>query len=69
MRNLSVLLICAGFLNHSLEANPLLKNKPIRVYADMVGDLFHAGHIEFIKKARAYGDYLIVGVIADEAVE
>lgn len=43
--------------------------KPVVVYADMVGDLFHAGHIAFLQKARQFGDYLIVGVLADEAVE
>ena len=45
------------------------EHKPIRVYADMVGDLFHAGHIEFLKKAKTFGDYLIVGILADESVE
>ena len=42
---------------------------PVRVYVDIVGDLFHAGHVEFFKKARAFGDYLIVGVLADDVVE
>ncbi|MEM7532751.1 MAG: adenylyltransferase/cytidyltransferase family protein [Chloroflexota bacterium] len=37
-----------------------------RVYVDMVADLFHYGHVEFLKKARAMGDYLIVGISADE---
>lgn len=42
--------------------------KPTRVYADIVGDLLHAGHIEFFKNARAFGDYLIIGVLSDEDV-
>ena len=36
-----------------------------RVYTDMVADLFHYGHMSFLKKARALGDYLLVGVHAD----
>ena len=39
-----------------------------RVYADMVADLFHYGHVEFLKQARALGDYLLVGVCSDDAV-
>ncbi|MFC2015047.1 adenylyltransferase/cytidyltransferase family protein [Chloroflexota bacterium] len=41
----------------------------IRVYADMVGDLFHFGHVEFLKKCRAFGDCLLVGISADENLE
>ena len=41
----------------------------IRVYADMAADLFHYGHVEFLKKARALGDYLLVGVHADDTLE
>ena len=40
----------------------------VRVYTDMVGDLFHYGHVELLKQARALGDYLLVGVHADDAV-
>ena len=36
------------------------------VYVDMVGDLFHAGHVKFLERARALGDYLIVGLNSDE---
>jgi len=39
------------------------------VYADITGDLFHAGHVAFLKKAKALGDHLIVGIITDEHVE
>ena len=40
----------------------------IRVYVDMVADLFHHGHVELLKQASALGDYLLVGVHADDAV-
>ena len=42
--------------------------KMMRVYADMTADLFHYGHVEFLKKARALGDYLIVGVMSDDEI-
>lgn len=38
----------------------------IRVYVDMVADLFHYGHMAFLKKARSQGDYLLVGIHADD---
>lgn len=39
---------------------------PIRIYASMVGDLLHYGHIAFLKQARALGTHLIVGIIPDD---
>jgi len=27
----------------------------LRVYTDIVGDLFHAGHVELLRRARALG--------------
>lgn len=38
------------------------------IYCDGTFDLFHTGHIDFLKKCKSYGDYLIVGVISDENV-
>lgn len=39
-----------------------------RVYVDMVGDLFHRGHVALLRAARAFGDQLVVGVLSDETV-
>lgn len=38
------------------------------MYVDMVGDLFHMGHVEVLKAARQFGDWLIVGVLSDQVV-
>ena len=38
------------------------------VYTYVVADLFHIGHLRMLKQAKALGDYLIVGVLTDEAV-
>lgn len=44
-----------------------LSAKPTRVYVDVVGVPFHAGHVQLFQKTKAHGDYLIVGVHGDEA--
>ena len=41
----------------------------VRVYVDMVADLFHYGHVELLRQARALGDYLLVGVHGDDDVQ
>lgn len=38
------------------------------VYVDGGFDLYHLGHIEFLKEAKKLGDYLLVGVHDDEAI-
>ncbi len=35
----------------------------------MVADLFHYGHMEFLRKARDMGTYLIAGIVSDDVVE
>ena len=39
------------------------------VYIDMVGDLFHYGHVCALKQCKEMGDYLVVGVHNDEDVK
>lgn len=39
-----------------------------RVYADMVADLFHFGHVEFLRAAKALGGELVVGIHSDAEV-
>ena len=34
----------------------------------MVADIFHYGHMNFLKQARTHGDFLLVGIHTDEAV-
>ena len=41
----------------------------IRVYADMVADLFHYGHIEFLRQVSEMGDYVLVGINSDDVAE
>lgn len=42
--------------------------EPVRVYVDMVADLFHPGHVELLRRARSFGDLLVVGVLSDDVV-
>jgi cytidyltransferase-like protein len=46
--------------------NPDVKAASSRVYVDMVGDLFHAGHVSLLREARRHGDWLVVGVLSDD---
>lgn len=39
--------------------------KPVRVFVAMVADLFHFGHVNYLREARLLGDHLTVGVVSD----
>lgn len=57
-------IICA----ETVEVKDPASRHPIRVYADIVGDLMHMGHVEFFKQAKSQGDILVIGVLSDETV-
>jgi cytidyltransferase-like protein len=38
------------------------------IYTKIVGDLFHPGHVAFLREARALGDRLVVHVVDDDRV-
>ncbi len=45
-----------------------IESKEKIVYAYVVADLLHVGHIIALENARSFGDRLIVGVLTDKAV-
>lgn len=52
----------------SLNPEHLAKQKLKRTYCVGCWDLYHYGHLELLRKASNIGGYLIVGVVADEAI-
>ncbi len=50
------------------SADPPDRASQTRVYVDMVGDLFHPGHVALLRAARDFGTWLVVGVLSDETV-
>jgi len=43
-------------------------NSKIVVYAYVCGDILHRGHLLALRNAKKFGDFLIVGVLTDEAI-
>jgi len=40
-----------------------------RIYVDMIADLFHPGHVAFLRKVKELGGCLIVGICGDKDCE
>jgi cytidyltransferase-like protein len=45
------------------------KSAPVRVFVAMVADLFHFGHVNYLREVRRLGDHLTVGVVSDRRAE
>lgn len=52
----------------SLRTKFKQQNKKV-VFTNGVFDLIHAGHVDYLTKAKALGDILIVGMNSDESVK
>lgn len=70
-------LVRALLTNTTIPASPLSLVVPVwtpppsdtpTVYVDGAFDCFHVGHVAFLKKARIYGAYVVVGLHSDKAV-
>ena len=48
-----------------------MSNKSYIIYADMCADLFHFGHVNFIKQCKNYkkNAHLIIGILSDEDIK
>lgn len=55
--------------NISSTVERLQKQKKKVVLTNGAFDILHAGHIDFLQKAKALGDVLIVGVNSDESIK
>lgn len=45
--------------------------KPVRLYTDMCADLFHTGHVNYLRQCQGVAEnvHLIVGIHSDETIE
>lgn len=51
-----------------IRSNLRRQNKKV-VFTNGVFDILHAGHVDYLNKAKAFGDVLIVGVNSDNSVK
>jgi ethanolamine-phosphate cytidylyltransferase len=57
-------------LDYTADQLPSRNRKlhPIRIYVDGCFDLFHVGHSNALRQAKACGDHLVVGLVSDSEI-
>ena len=52
-------------------ADAAVERRPLRLYTDMCADLFHSGHVNYLRQCVEVADnvHLIVGIHSDETIE
>lgn len=66
LNNLITLCISCHHKVHSIHTKK--RGRKIIVYTFMCNDLFHIGHLKHIQQCSKLGNYLIVGILVDEAI-
>lgn len=51
------------------EYAPLIHRNQITVLANGCFDVFHYGHLKYLKKSKEFGDFLIVAINSDESIK
>jgi len=56
--------------SHACNLSRALKSRRKKiVFTNGTFDILHAGHVQYLEKAREYGDVLIIGVNSDKSVQ
>ena len=63
---INTILITIIIYNKILEKKSIKRKKPITVITFGTFDVFHYGHLKILKRARKYGDRLVVGISSDK---
>ena len=67
----AILMTPSHSFRYRLALEPQVASRPLRLYTDMCADLFHTGHVNYLRQCRGIHDnvHLIVGIHSDATIE